>query len=334
MDSMAAEATFGAWMLGANALALLGAVERCGLLDVLREEGSPAEAAARVGLDVSQVQRVCMALGALGVLRREGRAYVLTDGWRTLTAPDRPAVLADRLGLVSVVTRALSECFEPAPGFDGVASEEAVALAASVWGVPQSEEARRSWASLDAAMPEVRDAWRAGARHAEFGCGAGRDLLRVVAMYPDVTAVGYEVLPHVLEPARELATALSLEDRVEFRVEDVAGLSIVDEFETIMWSQMFFSGDVRAATIESIRRALKPGGFVLMPLMPDLPSPDRSEVTPAERSTLLLSVAYPRWKIRWPPSGEVREELEEAGFEHLHTLPHPRTPFMVVRLPT
>lgn len=333
MDVMAAEASFGEWMLGANAMALLGAAERCGLIDMLRERRTVGEAAAELGLDVAQIGRVCMALEALRVVRRQGAVYVLTDAWQSLTAHDRPAVLADRLGLVRVVTRALAECFEPAPGFDGVDAEEAVALAASVWGVPQSAEARKSWEGLDDEMPEVRDAWRAGARHAEFGCGAGRDLLRVAAMYPQVTAVGYDVLPHVLEPAKELSAALGLGERVEFRLEDVTALSLVDEFDTIMWSQMFFSGADRTATIECIRRALKPGGLVVMPLMPDLPDPERVEATPANRSTLLLSVAYPRWKIHWPASDEVRSELVQAGFEHLHTLPHPRTPFMVLRSP-
>ncbi|MEJ2358354.1 MAG: class I SAM-dependent methyltransferase [Deinococcales bacterium] len=315
MDARAAQAKFGEWEVGANALSLLGAAQRCGLLDGLREGHTAAEAAMGLGLDATQVGRVCMALEALGVLRRRGPAYVLTDGWRTLTAPDQPGLLG------------------PAPGLEGVDPEEVVAVSDSVWGVPRSSEVERSWTGLDASMPEVRDAWRAGARHAEFGCGAGRHLLRVVAMYPRVTAVGYDVLPHGLAPARELATALGLGARVEFRMEDTAELTLVDEFDTILWCQMFFSGAVRAATIDNIRRALKPGGYLVMPLMPDLPSLEQVEITPAERSTLLLSVACPRWNVQWPVGREVRRELEQAGFEHLHTLQHGSTPFMVMRLP-
>ena len=86
-----------------------------------------------------------------------------------------------------------------------------------VWQVGSPEklpkgEALASWAELDAQMPEVRKVWRTGARHAEFGCGAGRDLVRIPAMYPRVEAVGYDILENVLKHARDLADRAGVAD--------------------------------------------------------------------------------------------------------------------------
>lgn len=332
MNFESAEKALLEWTVAANALAVLRAAHRSGLFDALREPLTPAEGAARLGLDLQQTQRVCMALDALQVLRREGAAYQLTEGWAMVGADDQPTALGDQLGVTQPLQRAIAGCFDPSIGFEAVPPEEAVALARSVWGVPNSPAALQSWAALDAAMPEVRAIWEAGGRHAEFGCGAGRDLLRVAVMYPNVTVVGYEILPHVLEQSRQLAASLGIEDRVELRLEDVQTTTAQAEFDTIVWSQMFFPPETRPATIASLKRALKPGGLLAMPLMADLPDPEKIEATLAAQAQLLASLAFPRWSIYWRPSAEIQTELEGAGFAHLHTLPHPRTTFLVMRL--
>jgi SAM-dependent methyltransferase len=333
MDLTSAENTLQEWTVAANALALLRAVYTSGLYEYLRNPITPAEVAARLGIDPQQTEHVCMALEALQVLRRNGSTYQLTEGWAMVGAEDRPAALGDRLATTQLLQQAIAGCFTPPPGFDAVPAEEAVALARSAWGEPNSPVALQSWAALDASMPEVRAVWEAGARHAEFGCGAGRDLLRVVVMYPNVSAVGYEILPYVAELARQQAVSLGIEDRVEVRCENVQSATAQAEFDTIVWSQMFFLPESRPATIASIKRALKPGGLLVMVLMPDLPDPEGIEPTLPVRAQMLVSVAYPRWSIYWPQSVKVRDELERAGFVHLHTIPHPRTTYLVMRLP-
>lgn len=69
-----------------------------------------------------------------------------------------------------------------------------------------------------------------------------------------------------------------------------------------------------------------------MPFMSDLPNPDAVATTLPSRFLLTVAAAYRRWRIYWPKGAELRAELEAKGFEHLHTIPHPRTPFMVMRL--
>jgi hypothetical protein len=69
-----------------------------------------------------------------------------------------------------------------------------------------------------------------------------------------------------------------------------------------------------------------------MQLMANLPDPEEIGPTLPIRARMLVSTAYPRWNIYWPQSAEVQDELERSGSVHLHQIPHPRTPFMIVRL--
>jgi SAM-dependent methyltransferase len=334
VDVKGADAQVVEWVTGFNALTLLGAGHASGLLDALVEPASVAEAAERLDADPGWTAILCQALDSYGIVeRREGR-YRLADGFRALGTADRPSTLGDRLGFSSVIRTAI-EAGPPADaGFSEVSAEESLALARGVWGRATSPAAIESWRALDAALPEARTLWESGAEHAEFGCGVGRDLLRILVMYPSVRAVGYELLDHIAEETRRNARELGVSDRLEIETRDVSALADENRFDTILWSQMFFRPPGRTPVIEAIRRALRPGGVLLMPIMPDLPDPD---ATPRERSTQLLLVAalaYRRWDIHWVPEAEIVAELEGAGFRFLRTVPHVRgTPFLAMLLP-
>lgn len=335
MDQAAAERDLLDWMVGANALALLRGIEAGpGLTAALGDWTAPEDFADRSGVDPSHALRILVALAALGVAdRRDGR-YRLTEGWAAIAGPDRPAALADRLGFLAPVRRGLEGCLSgPAP-FDEVDPAESEALARSVSGVATSPEALASWAALDARMPQVRAVWEGGGRHAEFGCGAGRDLVRVAAMYPGVRAVGYDILDNVLVHARALAERAGVADRVDLRLADILTLDESDAYDTLLWSHMFFPpGPIRDGAVASATRALKPGGYLIIPFMADLPAPDAAPDTPQARFLLTVAVAYRRWDIHWPGADELRAEMEARGFRHLVTIPHPRTPFMALQLP-
>jgi len=321
------------WTAAANALELISAVRRQGVLASLRSGATPEEIALQTNVDVEQARRICLALQALEIVESDGSTFRLAGGWRDVDSPDRPLALGDRLDYVSVLKVGVASAFDSAPGFEEVPVHESVALARSIWGAPQSPVALESWAGLDAAMPEVRAVWQAGARHAEFGCGAGRDLIRVVAMYRNVTAVGYELIPEVMRHAQELATALGVASRVALRCQDVRDAQADSEFDTLLWSQMFFPPESRHATLETIKRALRPGGYLIMPLLADMPDEKNIDTSVLTRMRMLVSVAYNRWGLYWPKGESVRREVEESGFVHVRSLPHPRTPFLVMQLP-
>jgi SAM-dependent methyltransferase len=331
MDLAKAEANLLDWMIGANAVALITALQDSGGFDSLREPLSAKEFADRLHIDFTQAQRVLMALHSLNIVELTQGQYRITDGWAKITSENRPAALGDRLGILTPLRRGLAASLNDPSDFESVEPAEAVALARSVWGVANSTEALQSWAELDAAMPEVREVWKAGGRHAEFGCGAGRDLIRIAAMYPKVRAVGYDMLEYVLDHARELAHLVSVEDRVELHCADILELNEDDAFDTIVWSHMFFGPDVRSKAIASVKRALRHGGYLIMPFMADLPEPSAVKDTSPARFQLLVAAAYARWNIYWPTGANLKAEIENEGFSHLHTIPHPRTPFMVMR---
>ena len=140
------------------------------------------------------------------------------------------------------------------------------------------------------------------------------------------------ILVRERKKGRTQAAQLGLDQRVSFRTVDVQSVNVQDEFDTLLWSQMFFSPEARPATIAGIRRALKPGGLLVMVLMGDLPAPEQVKPELATCMQMLMAIAYRRWNIYWPPSAEVRRELEQEGFTHLDTIPHPRTTYMVMRL--
>ena len=66
-------------------------------------------------------------------------------------------------------------------------------------------------------MPEIQAIWLAGGQHLEVGCGAGNNLLSILATYPAVRAVGVEIDATTIAEAGRRATVLELTSRVELR---------------------------------------------------------------------------------------------------------------------
>lgn len=330
----AADAQVAEWVAGFNALVLLRVAHAVGLLQTLADPATVEDVAAKLETDAEWTAMLCQALDAFGILERHDGRYRTVEGLRALDGEDRASTLGDRLGFSGVIHGAIEAGPPRSPEFAAVSSEESLALARSVWGRPTSPAAIASWHELDAAIPEARTLWEAGADHAEFGCGAGRDLLRILIMYPLVRAVGYELLDHIAEETRQAAIELGVSDRLTVETRDVCTIADESRFDTILWSHMFFPPPAREEAIEAIRRALRPDGVLLMPIMPDLPDPD---ATPRERPTQLLltaALAYRRWNIHWVPETEIVAELETFGFRFLRTVPHLRgTPFLAMQLP-
>lgn len=332
MNMGAADAQVAEWISGSNALALLCAAQACGLLRLLAEPATVEEAARKLGSEREWTAILCQALDAYGVVDRVDGRYQTGDGFRRLDGLDRPSTLGDRLGFSGLIHRAVEAGPPVGAGFATVSAEESLTLARSVWGRATSSAAIKSWRELDAALPEARALWENGAEHAEFGCGVGRDLLRILVMYPSMRAVGYELLDHIAEETRREADALGVSDRLVVETRDVCTLEDENRFDSILWSHMFFRPPGRSRAIAAIHRALRPRGVLLIPIMPDLPDPD---ATPRERPTQILltaALAYRRWDIHWVPESEITAELEAAGFRFLRTVPHIRgTPFLAMQ---
>ncbi|WP_137128544.1 class I SAM-dependent methyltransferase [Roseomonas sp. HF4] len=313
---------------GAQAVGLLQAALECGLLGAAGAPATPDTLASRIGVSARMVHEACIALHALEIFEKQGDYYQIRPGVQALLHQAAPQTLANMLAHgetnMGLLRRALHPNPSPLP-------EERLAVARGVWGLGSSPVAIESFLTVDREMPEIRELWLRGARHMELGCGAGRDLLRVAAPYPATFVVGVDIDPLVLAEVERQARDLGIQDRVAVRLADAREIEDLAAFDTILWSQMFFPPASRAATIDAIRRALKPGGYLITPLLRDRPASDEALRSAGGRQTSLGAVIYASWGLDRLTESEVREELEAAGFSCIRTVPHSRTPFMLLR---
>jgi SAM-dependent methyltransferase len=290
------------------------------------------ELAVQLGAPLDNTTTLCQALHAHGITERVAGRYQVSSAFAVLDDAGQPLRLSEQIAANEHLQRAIETSLSEQPGFPGVNETESLALARLAWGRATSPLALEAWRGWDAQMPEVRSIWELGGHHAEFGCGVGRDLLRLAVMYPQLHVIGYDVAGHLLEECRDLAEELGVADRVSLVQQDVRSLDLNGAYDTVMWSQMFFPPETRAHTMQVIRRALREGGLLLMPLMAETPSPDDTYEDPTSRALLLTKLAYARWEIQWQRAAEVRSEVERAGFIHVRTMSNPRTPYMVMQV--
>ena len=330
-DLEKARETVAQWLADANAMALLRAAYDSNVLALLATPKTTAELAEKLDADEAAVGFFCQALEAHGIVQRDGNFLQTRPAFLALDGEDQPLQLRELVAANNALQRGIETSLKGASGFNEVNADESLALARLAWGRPGSPTAQAMWNEVDQQMPEVRDIWLAGGTYAEFGCGAGRDLLRVAVMYPRVSVVGHELLPHLVDDCRTQARALEVEDRVRFVLGDVLELETEDSYDTLMWSQMFFPPETRKAALAVIRRALVPNGYLMMPVMPAVPAPSRTDETMQTRGLLLARLAYPRWQIQWEAEETLQHEVTQAGFEYIRTIINPRTPYLLFR---
>jgi SAM-dependent methyltransferase len=319
------------WLADANAVALLRAAYDSNALALLATPMTTAELAEKLGIDEAAVGFFCQALEAHGIVQRDGDLLQTRPAFLALDGEDQPLRLRELVAANEALQRGIETSLKGAAGFNAVEADESLALARLAWGRPASPSAQAMWNQVDQQMPEVREIWRAGGTYAEFGCGAGRDLLRVAVMYPGVSVIGHELLPHLLDDCRAQARVLGVADRVRFELGDVLELEAEACYDTLMWSQMFFPPETREAALAVIWRALVPNGYLMMPVMPAVPAPGRTDETMQTRGLLLARLAYPRWQIQWESEETLQHEVTGADFEYLRTITNPRTPYLLFR---
>jgi ubiquinone/menaquinone biosynthesis C-methylase UbiE len=176
---------------------------------------------------------------------------------------------------------------------------------------------------VSAMLPELRARWDAGARHIEFGCGAGGSLLGFAAAHPRLTAVGVEINGAILPETRRRAEAIGVADRVELRQGDALDGAEVAAYDSALWAQQFFAAAGRPAMLAALRRTLKPGGFLIVPTFvpSEPPASDAALHTPAGQAYALSRMRFGRWGIPALTTDELRAEAEAAGFIYLTRAP-------------
>lgn len=157
-------------------------------------------------------------------------------------------------------------------------------------------------------MPSVAAAFRDGSgRFLDVGVGVAAISVGMCKRFPGVTCVGIDVLPEVLALGRAEVEAAGLSDRIELR-----GLSVVDladeaAYDLAWLPQPFIPRTAFEAGVVTVFRAVRPGGWVVIPLMtpPDLESVfERAVVVHAAHVLGGGPIQVP----------EATELLERAGF--------------------
>ena len=124
-------------------------------------------------------------------------------------------------------------------------------------------------------MPSVEAAFRAGtARFLDVGVGVGAISIGLCQRFPGVTCVGLDVVPEVLALGRAEVEAAGLSDHIDLRELSVADLSDDAAYDLGWLPQPFIPRPAFEAGVGSLFRAVRPDGWIVVPLMtpPDLDS--------------------------------------------------------------
>jgi cyclopropane fatty-acyl-phospholipid synthase-like methyltransferase len=130
--------------------------------------------------------------------------------------------------------------------------------------------------------------------------------------WPSLHVVGLDVWAPALAIARENVRAAQLEERIELR--EAAGESIADEeaFDLAWIPSLFVPEKVLPELLRRVHRALRPGGWLLFPML-------KGSTDPLASAVALLRTAF--WGGSLASSEQVEEWLTSAGFADVRTLP-------------
>lgn len=98
---------------------------------------------------------------------------------------------------------------------------------------------------------------------ADIGCGSGRALNRLAALYPNSRFTGYDLGAAAIATAKREAAAAGLAN-VQFVATDATGLPGEAAFDLIFTFDAVHDQAKPAIVLQNIRRLLKPGGVYLM----------------------------------------------------------------------
>ena len=315
-------------------MGLLRGAFTSGLLSIARTPQTLPHIAAALNVGEERAAALCLALEAYGVLIRDSGRYQVDERWAILSAPEAPIAFQTMLDAADAVAHALEHAALGSYDYRTLPGDARLALARGGTFDPTSPYAPTILETLlrDSA-PEVHAMLAAGGRYLELGCGIGGTLLSLLRAYPLMTAVGVELAGDVLNEARRRATALGVSRRVVFYQGDARDFSEFAAFDVASWSQSFFPTPTRALTLQVARYALKPGGFLLVPLMKDWPAQSEGMPSDEVRQSLLQRMLYSGWDIPVLDVPDIQQEIEAAGFDATGLVTTPLQHIIVARCP-
>lgn len=304
LSQVVGELSMSAW-----ALTALGCADEAGLLDGLDEPRSLDVLASRIGVPAALVEALLEVLLALGLVRREGAAFLaepilaasLTGPARTLLRADLRSHLLQSANLVEEARRGVlsTEWRHTDPQILQAQGTRSSAIA-TVWA--DHVFPRLEGLSLDAA-----------GRFLDVGTGVAAIAVEVCRRFPGLRAVGLDPWAPALAEARGNVEAAGFGDRISLRDSPIAELADESVFDLVHLPVLFLGAQQVREGLRRVRTALKPGGWVLLQV-PGEPSPG---IPPA---VLRL------WCVLWGGEASMtptraEQMLAHADYEGIRTFP-------------
>jgi 2-polyprenyl-3-methyl-5-hydroxy-6-metoxy-1,4-benzoquinol methylase len=292
------------------------------------DEGARTTAAlaAKTGASERGIRILCDYLTIIGLLRKSGSAYELTDESATFLSRKSPAYMGTTASFLTIPE--LMDNFRELTATvrrGGVADKgDTVAEENPIW----IEFAR---AMIPMAMPSafaIADllsiASDGPVRVLDIAAGHGMFGIVLAERHPQVNVVAVDWAP-VLAVAEEHAHAHGVHDRYKTRPGDAFKVEFGDGYDVALVTNFLHHFDESTCTafLAKVHRALKPGGRVVV--LEFVPNPDR--VSPPVAAAFSLTMLAGTRAGDAYTFVELRRQLEGAGFSDVtaHPLPSPQT---------
>lgn len=289
-----------AWAYAALATAL-----ELGMLERLVEPISEQALARDCGIETELVADIIEALAVIGAIERRDGLLAPSPSFAMLLSPSPAKVLRAEIRSDHLQTRDLLRRAREGQPLCGWDTEDPVALTA------QGETGSLIGFLVEALLPGLGDLdermAQPGARILDVGAGVGVVSIELCRLWPQAEAVGLEPHRTARELGRSRVAAAGLSDRIAFRDERVEMLGERAAYDLAFLPQPFLRPEAIELGLPRIRRALRPGGRLIV-LTSELP-----EGAP-------LTAAARRFRARvWGggaiDSGQLPAALTDAGFE-------------------
>ncbi|HUR14232.1 MAG TPA: class I SAM-dependent methyltransferase [Mycobacteriales bacterium] len=297
----------------AQVVQVLLAAERHGLLLELAAGTSVAALATRTALPLSRLEAVLVLLRAHGIAEERAGHWSLAPSWAALARGESPVELRALLGQGRVQREQSGRCLDPdLEDYWGLTAEDRLLVARGISFEPSSPAGQAMARGNVERVPGAVEALEQGGRLLELGCGVASRLSAVLLCFPRATAVGVELAEDLAVFGRERAEGLGLGHRLQVVVGDAGSYEPDGAFDLVGWSQFFFPEGARRPALATARRALRPGGWITMPVIWDGAPPEPGSAE--DQRIAVERLALDLWHVPLRSVPEIVVELQDAGF--------------------
>jgi ubiquinone/menaquinone biosynthesis C-methylase UbiE len=241
---------------------------RTGLFEALKAGGAMTSQeladAARLNERYVREWLGAMTTGRIVELDRKTRRYSLPQAHASLLGRDAAlgnmAAMFQFVSVLGNVESRIVDCFRTGGGVPYEAFDR-------FHEVMAEESAQTVVAALEEAIiplvPGLAGQFETGIEVADIGCGSGRALNQLAALYPKSRFTGYDLCEEAVDTANREAATLGLTN-VRFVAVDATHLPGEAQFDLIFTFDAVHDQAHPAVVLANIRRLLKPGGVYLM----------------------------------------------------------------------